>query len=1085
MPVDIDVDRNLLFAVIALQDDLIDQTQFADVCAGWAVRLEHSLPDLLIERGWIKEQDRADVERKLERKLKKHRGDVRATLGAVADVEARDALQVIKNPRVRQSLGGLAPARGHVLVETLVPRANQREVLRYTLTRLHAEGGLGKIWVAHDTDLNRDVALKEIKPTESPSPESWRRFLKEAQITGQLEHPNIVPVYELARRKEDDQPFYTMRFVRGQTLRDAIAEFHRRRAGKPAERLELQRQLLEPFIKVCQAVGYAHSRGVIHRDLKAENVVLGGYGEVVVLDWGLAKVVGQPDADVPQAKEPRISISAEADATKTQGQLGTPVYMAPEQVDARHGVVDARTDVYGLGGILFEILTGLPPAPGKTVTEVLRNVESGNLRKAHELEPTVPRPLEAVCTKALAFDQAKRYRRAEDLAEDVRRWLVDEPVSVYQDPLPVRLMRWGRRHRTLVASLAALLVTAVVGLTLGVVLIDRERARTVAQRKIAEEQRTIAEAQRNLADAQRRIAEEQRTKADDNAARALHNLRLAQSAADDLLGEVADVELADIPQMEPVRQRLLEKARAGYQQFLAQKGDDPLIRWGADRSIVRLGHIQALMGDMPNAEILYSKAIAGLEDLVKQDPANADFRRDLARAEQGLGELLKDANRYQQAETALRQAIRLREEIANGPDPSEKDRLALGDSRYQLGALLARRGAGRSQEVVAAYSDAIQNQKRLIQEDGNRPEYFTRLARYLNNLGILQDASGRPQDAEATFRDALKLLEPKVQGPAALPGARWQFARVANNLGALLLKQKRDGADELIRHARDMFKKLAAEFPAITQYQYELARVNIDLGAFTGGEGHPEKSVSFYKESAQLLEPLLARFPGTPCFRQKLAKANVAIGEWLATTAPADGEKVVRKALEEYSALLAKFPDEPEYQSDLGRGRYQLAKLLRVPSRVTTNPAEALRQAEEAQKLLQQVLKSRPDSDTDQRALAADQRVLTLTLIELGDLDKAISAAGQLPVTRPADPAQYVYAARLLVQCAEASPSTPQGEQLAEKSLARAVSILADAVRAKLIPSSDILDDAAFRRLRDRPDFQKLRDSLPKTDRTG
>jgi hypothetical protein len=300
MPPNIDVDRNLLFAVIALQDDLIDQTQFADVCAGWAVRLERPLAELLIERGWITKQNQEDVERKLERKLKNHCGDVRATLGAVADIEARDVLQVINNPRVRQSLGGLTPARGHVLVETLVPPATQRESLRYTLTRLHAEGGLGKIWVAHDTDLNRDVALKEIKPTSTLNPESWRRFLKEAQITGQLEHPNIVPVYELARRKKDDQPFYTMRLVRGQTLRDAIAEFHRRRAGKPAQRLELERQLLEPFIKVCQAVGYAHSRGVIHRDLKPENVVLGGHGEVVVLDWGLAKVVGQADEAAPR-----------------------------------------------------------------------------------------------------------------------------------------------------------------------------------------------------------------------------------------------------------------------------------------------------------------------------------------------------------------------------------------------------------------------------------------------------------------------------------------------------------------------------------------------------------------------------------------------------------------------------------------------------------------------------------------------------------------------------------------------------------------------------------------------------------------
>ena len=263
-----------------------------------------------------------------------------------------------------------------------MPPPPQRDSLRYTLTRVHAEGGLGKIWIAHDGDLNRDVALKEIKSTTVPSPESWRRFLKEAQITGQLEHPNIVPVYELARRKEDDQPFYTMRFLRGQTLRHAIAEFHRRRAGKPAHRLELQRQLLEPFVKVCEAVGYAHSRGVIHRDLKPENVVLGGHGEVIVLDWGLAKIVGQADEAGATAREPGISVSAEAETKQTVGPVGTPAYMAPEQVAADNPLIDTRTDIYGLGAILFEILTASPPATASTVGEVFSKIQAGNLPKA-------------------------------------------------------------------------------------------------------------------------------------------------------------------------------------------------------------------------------------------------------------------------------------------------------------------------------------------------------------------------------------------------------------------------------------------------------------------------------------------------------------------------------------------------------------------------------------------------------------------------------------------------------------------------------------------------------------------------------
>ena len=521
--------------------------------------------------------------------------------GAVAEIEAREVLQAIKNPKVRQSIHALAPARGHVLVETLVPPPAQRDSLRYTLTRLHAEGGLGKIWIAHDTDLNRDVALKEIKSSTAPNPESWGRFLKEAQITSQLEHPNIVPVYELARRKEDDQPFYTMRFLRGQTLRNAVAEFHRRRAGKPAHRLELQRQLLEPFVKICEAVGYAHLRWVIHRDLKPENVVLGAHGEVVLLDWGLAKVVGQTGDDETSAFEPRISLSAEALTKQTVGPVGTPAYMAPEQVEADNDLVGTRTDVYGLGAILFEILTAQPPVTGSSVGEVFSKIQAGDIPRAREIEPTVPRALEAVCSKAMARKPSDRYARVEDLAEDVRRWIVDEPVSVHRDPLAVRVLRWGRRHRTLASSLAALLVTTVIGLAIGVVLIGRERDRTEAQRVIAT----------------------------NNADRALHNLRLAQDADDGLLGEVADVDLADIPQMEPVRKRLLEKAQAGYKQFLVEERDDPMVRWGAMRAQVRLADIQALLGDTPKAEASYRAAGRDLESLATQDGLHAMVRRDL------------------------------------------------------------------------------------------------------------------------------------------------------------------------------------------------------------------------------------------------------------------------------------------------------------------------------------------------------------------------------------------------------------------------------------------------------------------------
>jgi serine/threonine protein kinase len=183
------------------------------------------------------------------------------------------------------------------------------------------------VWLAHDADLGREVGLKELRPDRGGHAEARCRFLKEAQITGQLEHPSIVPVYELARRPEDGQPFYAMRLVHGRTLRDAIAAFHGARTDGGADPLE-QRRLLTAFASVCQAVACAHARGVIHRDLKPHNVVLGDFGEVVLLDWGLAKLVDQDEGEdfTPVA----VSDEAATDATGAGRVLGTPAYVAPD-----------------------------------------------------------------------------------------------------------------------------------------------------------------------------------------------------------------------------------------------------------------------------------------------------------------------------------------------------------------------------------------------------------------------------------------------------------------------------------------------------------------------------------------------------------------------------------------------------------------------------------------------------------------------------------------------------------------------------------------------------------------------------------
>ena len=197
---------------------------------------------------------------------------------------------------------------------------------------------------------------------------------------------------------------------------------------------------------------------MIHRDLKGQNVVLGDYGEVIVLDWGLAKLVDGPDVRGRGPGDPARRRQPRRFQTLAGRALGTPAYMAPEQAAGRLDLVDRRSDVYGLGAILYEILTGRPPFDGTKTADVLRKVIEEEPPRPRAVVPATSPALEAVCLKAMAKKQADRYASAAELADDVRRWLADEPVAAYPEPWTVRAGRWAKRHRTAVAAAAALLV---------------------------------------------------------------------------------------------------------------------------------------------------------------------------------------------------------------------------------------------------------------------------------------------------------------------------------------------------------------------------------------------------------------------------------------------------------------------------------------------------------------------------------------------------------------------------------------------------------------------------------------------------
>lgn len=406
---------------------------------------------------------------------------------------------------------------------------------RFQILRPHARGGLGEVFIARDEELKREVALKEIQERHAHQPESRARFLLEAEITGALEHPGIAPVYGLGAYA-DGRPFYAMRFIEGDSLKDAIAAFHQaERVGRSASARSLAlRQLLGRFIAVCQTIAYAHTRGVLHRDLKPSNIMLGKYGETLVVDWGLAKVLGKADTATIAGAATR---SGDSGLTQAGKVMGTPAFMSPEQAQGKLDDLGPTSDVYSLGATLYCLLTGQPPFHEGAVDSVLNRVQRGDFAVPRHVNPRVPAALEAVCLKAMARAPQSRYASARELAEAIEQWLADEPVAAYREPLAARLERWARKRPARTAGIGALLLTGVIALGVSTLLIGQAQNKT-SQALRKEEQ-----------------ARKERVQTQLNA--------LGDAAAGAVLGILADLEANRDEVLPRLRQRWQEQGERG------------------------------------------------------------------------------------------------------------------------------------------------------------------------------------------------------------------------------------------------------------------------------------------------------------------------------------------------------------------------------------------------------------------------------------------------------------------------------------------------------------------------------------------
>ena len=338
----------------------------------------------------------------------------------------RESISLAVDVKLSESqIGGKQPAEEQLVREV---DGDRRELAsRFQLIRLLSKGGLGNVWLARDKRLNRTVAIKELHRESLESPQAWDRFRREAEITGHLEHPNVVPIYQFGEDRKTGEPFYAMRFVGKRTLADAIEEHHDRIAAGDLSPVNTHR-LLSVFLDVCQAIAYAHSRGVIHRDLKPDNVALDNFGQVIVLDWGLAKVL--EDGELANKLTESQDITDSVLSQTLQGDVvGTPLFMAPEQAAGKPDLIDHRTDVYGLGAILFAILSGQAPheksvsvRKSQSLNTVLQAIAEGETPRAGELGDHVSRELDEICAKAMARKRHMRFESVQQLADAVEHW---------------------------------------------------------------------------------------------------------------------------------------------------------------------------------------------------------------------------------------------------------------------------------------------------------------------------------------------------------------------------------------------------------------------------------------------------------------------------------------------------------------------------------------------------------------------------------------------------------------------------------------------------------------------------------------
>jgi serine/threonine-protein kinase len=756
-------------------------------------------------------------------------------------------------------------------------------------------GGMGVVYLARQVGLDRLVAVKFILAGLHARPEDLARFHAEAQAAALVVHPNLVQVYHVG--EHHGLPYCVMEYVSGGNLGERTAG----RAQPPRAAAALVATLAD-------AVQAAHAVGIVHRDLKPENILLARIEEP-----GGGSEEGTNSLLDPRCSIPKIAdfglakrLDANVRLTRSGYVVGTPGYMAPEQAAGRDLQVGPTVDVYALGAILYELLTGRPPFQGPGALDTALQVLTREPPSPRRLNPSVPPDLETICLRCLQKEPQRRYPSALDLADDLRRFLDGRPILARPVGSLERLWLWCRRN-PLVAGLLAVVAVLVIGSLIGL---------SVALWIVAGLNNDL-----KTSIAQERAARGQALRQADQGQQIVENLTSELTRRAFLQGEELTVEQREV----------LRQAVAYYQQFVAARGQTTDLAGQARqaKAYQQMGAAQRVVNEPRAAVATLREAVDRFERLAREQPDVGQYRDDLGHTYVHLGLALAELKECDAAVQAYRDAVEVQEPLVREQPAKPEYRQDLAETQFFLGQLLMNRG--QKDAAGQAYRTALDLQEQLVREHPGLPRYRKDLARTHMHRGLLLQSLGERDGAAQAFGTALDLQEQLVREHPTVTEYRMQLATTRTNRGLLLRAfGQHDEAAPDLRAARDLYEQVAQVYPAAPSYRQKLALGHNNLGLLLKDLGKHEEAAEAFGAALKLREALVKAYPNLAEHRQELASTHYSLAMLFMSMGRNDeAAQAHRTALEQRERLARDHPAVPEFRQQLAASHHNLGVLLR------------------------------------------------------------------------------------------------------------------------------------------------------------